>query len=166
MKQQNPIQLSIADAQRFRNSIAISITGCHDWLGVTRNGYATFSIAGKMYRAARIAWSLANAGRPAIGLVVRICGNRACVNPEHLALSSETKAHRKAQCKRGHALAGPNLIQSLLWAGHACRACDTAARAARHKELTGPEREAFIQARADEAFARFTGQPAEAGGAA
>lgn len=153
--------LTDRDRARFASKVRINpASGCHEWRGTIRdNGYGSFYFAGSGYPAHRVAYVMAH-GEPAPGLVIdHMCRNRGCVNPAHLrpltlaeniriGLAGASNAG-KVLCPRGHALGGQNLIRSLLWAGRACRSCDIAARAARHKGLTGEERERFIQGRAD-----------------
>ena len=79
---------------------------CWLWLAsTTRNGYGQFR-DGKMHKAHRYAWELAN-GRPvAEGLTVHhTCEVKACVNPSHLVemsyrdniMASDTVARRNAE---------------------------------------------------------------------
>jgi hypothetical protein len=70
------------------------------------------------------------------GLTIdHLCRNRLCCNPEHLeAVSNKTnilrgegptaKNRRKTHCKRGHLLAGDNLVKRALMVGKRdCREC-------------------------------------------
>ena len=158
-----PAPLAIKDIRRFASKVKINpTTNCHEWQGSLNGGYGAFYINRTRYPAHRVAYVLAN-GEPAPGMVVdHMCRNRRCVNKDHLreltpgdnVRFGDAGKHNKSKlvCPRGHALAGINLIESLKWAGRACRACDIAARAARHKGLKGIERELFIQMRADKKY--------------
>ena len=159
-------ELTPKDVQRFLSKVRVNPeNGCHEWQGALNPaGYGGFQIGRAHYLAHRVAYVLTH-GEPPEGLVIdHKCKNRRCVNafgghlrPLTLAENTRLGTHcqkqiAKTHCPRGHRLAGFNLIPSLLWAGRACRSCDIAARAARHKRLQGEEREAFIQQRADERY--------------
>ena len=157
--------LTERDLARFQSKIKVHpVSGCHEWQGALTDGYGDFWIQGSTYRAHRVAYVLAH-GEPAPGLVIdHACRNRRCLNAADGHLRAITNAENirigmarqhnatKIVCPRGHALASYNLIPSLMWAGRACRSCDIAARSARHKGLTGTEREVFIKQRGDEKY--------------
>ena len=155
--------LTEADIQRFRSKIRINPgSGCHEWTGSLTNGYGHFFLKGAQYTAHRVAWVMEH-GEPEPGLVIdHACRNRRCVNAADGHLRPLTHAENlrigiqhnatKIVCPRGHALSGANLIESLKWAGRACRACDVAARAARHRGLKGEEREIFIHRKAAQKY--------------
>ena len=164
--------LTERDIARFHTKYVIHpYSGCHEWQGALHNGYGSFSIKGSAYAAHRVAYVLAK-GEPEAGSVIdHMCRNRRCVNPDHARAISTQENIRiglvgqhnrtKIVCPRGHALAGANLIPSLRWAGRACRACDVAARAARHKGLQGHEREVFIIKKAGHKYRELIAQSRE-----
>ena len=162
-------EMSPKDVQRFFSKIRINPeNGCHEWqASLNASGYGGFQIGRGHYPAHRVAYVLAY-GEPAEGLVIdHACRNRKCVNAVdgHLRPLTASENIRigdvgrhnatKILCPRGHALAEFNLIPSMRAAGRACRSCDTAARAARHRKLQGQERETFIKMRADERYAQL-----------
>jgi hypothetical protein len=61
-------------------------------------GYRVRNVQGEMVYAHRAAWEAANGPIPESRVVHHICGNKWCVNPEHLELhtkSSHSKVHNK-----------------------------------------------------------------------
>lgn len=65
-------------------------TGCWEWLGYTdKDGYGTFQINRKPYRAHRIAWEIRFGKIPKNKLVLHACDTPCCVNPDHLFLGTQ-----------------------------------------------------------------------------
>ena len=87
---------------------------CWNWIGCIDNlGYGKFSFNRKTIRAHRFIFILLNIEIPKILCVDHLCGNRKCVNPEHLELvSPKTNSlrsfsppamnSRKTFCNFGH----------------------------------------------------------------
>lgn len=69
---------------------------CWDWQGtIDRGGYGRFRIGDATFAAHRIAWVIANGRTPRKGYVItHTCGNKACVNPEHLMEVTHQEAIR------------------------------------------------------------------------
>lgn len=62
-----------------------NIDDCINWEGnVTKHGYGSFTINGKVYRSNRISFYLHNGYLNKYLLIRHICNNRLCVNPLHL----------------------------------------------------------------------------------
>jgi DNA-binding CsgD family transcriptional regulator len=74
---------------------------CWSWLGsLDRRGYGQFSVVDsqrprRMVRAHRFAWELAHESVPATDDILHLCGNRACVRPDHLAVRSPDAQQRR-----------------------------------------------------------------------
>lgn len=119
---------------RFADKIALTDSGCIDWLGSTiPAGYGRFwSGAGVVY-AHR--WSYEHhLGKIPDGMQIdHLCRNTSCVNPDHLEPVTQhinlLRGHgwagehaRKTHCPAGHPYAGANLYLSRSGERH-CRAC-------------------------------------------
>lgn len=106
---------------RWEDRFKVMPNGCHRWLGyLSRNGYGRIQANYKSTGAHRYFYEKANGKIPDGFEIDHLCGNRACVNAEHL----EAVTHfenimrgngpsavnaRKIHCKRGHVLLGDNL---------------------------------------------------------
>jgi hypothetical protein len=79
---------STADAhlvQRFLSKVTKG-PDCWQWSGGRdRHGYGVIWWDGKPFKAHRLAYLLANSNLPTRLWVTHTCGNRGCVNPQHLA---------------------------------------------------------------------------------
>jgi hypothetical protein len=80
--------------------------GCWWWSGrVDRTGYGVFSVSRQtIVRAQRYSWTLTRGAAPDHACVLQRCGERRCVNPEHLYLGS---AHERGRGPRRAASPSP-----------------------------------------------------------
>lgn len=84
-----------------------SENGCWLWTGHTKHGYGYVTVNRKSYRAHRYIYEQLIGSISEARNLHHACGNRSCVNPEHLqpidksehaAMSNNTKTH----CPSGH----------------------------------------------------------------
>jgi HNH endonuclease len=70
--------------------------GCWEWTGSRDvTGYGIVRLDGRLHKAHRVAWMLANGQQP--GLRLRhVCGNVNCVRPDHLASRSGSSASNQS----------------------------------------------------------------------
>lgn len=120
---------------RFAEKIALTDSGCIEWIaGTAGDGYGFFyagrTTTGQTGRAYAHRWSYEyHVGPIPEGLQIdHLCGNRLCVNPKHLepvtALENLRRAdgnHKKTHCPSGHPYEGDNL--RIYRGARLCRAC-------------------------------------------
>lgn len=118
---------------RFMTKVQVT-ESCWLWLA-SKNmaGYGQFWSGEKLVRAHRFAFEHQFGSIPPGLEIDHICGNRACVNPDHMRCVSHRENMRasnsifgrnavKTHCKRGHAFEGSNLYISKT-GSRQCRAC-------------------------------------------
>lgn len=64
---------------------------CWAWIGATRNGYGVINREGFVKYAHRISYEVHKGELPEAMKVDHICWNRACVNPDHLRISTTSQ---------------------------------------------------------------------------
>jgi hypothetical protein len=93
---------------RIEKKVNFTEDGCWLWTGaVARGGYGKIGVAGRHLVAHRVLYELIVDAVPANVELHHLCGNKACVNPDHLEplVRAEHEArHRKTHCVNGHAL--------------------------------------------------------------
>lgn len=73
---------------------------CWEWIGTInhKTGYGKKTFAGKDYLAHRWVFEMLQGPIPEDKVINHICSNRACVNPHHLEVVSQTENCRKRKC--------------------------------------------------------------------
>lgn len=90
-----------ADAERFWSKVGPRRDGaCWRWLGRTTNGYGNFRIKYTQVPAHRAAFAMLRGYIAPNRHVHHNCGNRWCVNPEHMAVLTEAE-HAQRRGKAG-----------------------------------------------------------------
>lgn len=132
--------------RRLFKRIVITASGCWEWQSTkTPDGYGKIVVAWKKRQpvrrfAHRIAYQLKVGAIPEGYDIDHLCRNRSCVNPAHLEPVTrkenvkrgnvpalmKAKAQNQTHCKRGHLLAGDNLVSERKEKGlRLCKICRT-----------------------------------------
>ncbi len=95
--------------QWLTENVRIDDNGCHVWAGSTSNeragGYPVVNWNYKRYLARRLLLELTGTSIPHRHVVYSTCGNRKCMNREHLRVGTKTKA-MGSHSRRGAFLSG------------------------------------------------------------
>ena len=84
----------------FRRRTYRGSNGCWDWTGyVQSSGYGQFSVKGKRKLAHREAWRVYRGDIPKSSMILHICDNRRCCNPEHLFIGDARANNDDARTK-------------------------------------------------------------------
>jgi hypothetical protein len=80
--------------RRFRECYEIAANGCWIWKRQkTSSGFPRFNAGIHSMLAHELSFRLANGFLPANELIEQTCGDKLCVNPEHLRASGRAKFH-------------------------------------------------------------------------
>ena len=128
---------SLVQSPRWTIKTQHQSDGCIVWTGATiPTGYGQIVLGGTVVRAHRVAWVARNGSDIPDGLVIdHLCGNRSCVNVDHLQVVTQREnvlrgdtiiaaAAKRTHCPQGHPLTGSNLVASS--AHRRCRTCSLA----------------------------------------
>lgn len=104
--------LPTSDVDRFAARVAMTDSGCLEWLGgKTRGGYGVFAIdtshqGGEKTMAHRWSYEYVVGSIPDGFDIDHLCRNRACVNPAHLEPVTRRENIRRAAAIKTHCPAG------------------------------------------------------------
>lgn len=104
----NSTMLPVIAPSFWANVCPEPMSGCWLWVGtVSKQGYGSFSLAGKRFAAHRYSWEASRGPIPAGLQIDHLCRVRCCVNPQHLEpVTGKENVHRAAilrtHCKHGH----------------------------------------------------------------
>lgn len=119
-----PGEITESDIARFWRKVD-KTEDCWNWTATKSNGYGNFTYNGMDIRAHRFSVLLKQEIPPKM-VLDHMCRNRSCVNPDHLRIVTNRQNSiensnsvsainlKKTHCKRGHMLAGENLVKSAL----------------------------------------------------
>lgn len=144
----------ITDAkERLRRNVVITPAGCWEWKLVRNSqGYGNTTVGSSIRGGAhRISYAVFNGPVPQGMVVMHLCDNPPCINPDHLKLGTHEEnvkdCHKKGRhwskkrlsnwknvqqkyCRKGlHEMEGHNVIWSKTiqkdkpWVGRQCRTC-------------------------------------------
>jgi hypothetical protein len=121
-------------------------TPCWRWTGAKdSHGYGNVRVQGRVRKAHRVIYEWLRGPMPAGMEGDHLCGERACVRPEHIELVPHAenaqrgdgswmpgeRQRTKTHCPRGHAYSAENTYMQPSTGGRLCRACDREKKRAR-----------------------------------
>lgn len=116
---------AIPALERFNRKYQVLDDGCWQWLGaIGRDGYGNFTVNGKTISPQRFAYEQFVGAIESDLQVIPSCGNRSCVNPDHLDLVESLGAFNanKTHCPDGHPYDSENTYITPT-GKRMCRAC-------------------------------------------
>lgn len=122
--------------ERLRRQSFDTPTGCRQWTGYTKKDRKGYGYGMMVVLVHRLAYELAKGPIGDTLHVDHLCGNRGCINPDHLEAVSAGENQRRAHlgvlskaCRRGHPWT-PESTQRTPTQRY-CRTCDRERRQAR-----------------------------------
>lgn len=104
--------------QRFLSYVVDRESGCREWTAGTSEGYGTFTIDGRTYRAHRVAYRYFVGEIPEGLMILHSCDNRLCVNPDHLSAGTALDNTRDMIAKGRDKFASPPPPKEFCRNGH------------------------------------------------
>lgn len=100
--------------KRFWEQTELLSSGCIQWNGPLHDkGYGRFTLQSRNFTAHSMAWRLANGGKspPADLNITHKCGNRQCVNVDHLELITNSEMVVRANRTRGRVIKSDMVVK-------------------------------------------------------
>jgi len=97
----------------FNSKFQIQENGCHIWLGsILKTGFGCFKILSKENKAQNVTWAMHTGEFNNKLKIIQTCGNKLCINIEHLENKTKikTKQKRKAKTKRKNSIHHENIV--------------------------------------------------------
>ena len=128
---ESPVPNAKTPLQRFNHKWRLNEAGCWIWTASTNLRYPQFKSDGEKHLAHRWAYAKLIGEIPGDLMVTRTCGEKLCVNPEHLELATQSECNARGKngwrwngkCRSGNHEVSPEQTRVLPDGSRICRFC-------------------------------------------